>query len=111
MTKKQIAHLSGDMQAFCRGLSRRYAFGAHHEALLIKACEAHDRGEQAKALLNRDGLVTTTKAGEVRPHPCVAVERDSRTAFARLLRELGLSDDVGNDSRPPRLTNRYAGRR
>jgi phage terminase small subunit len=109
MTKGQISHLSAEMQAFCRSVTRRWSLNVHHEALLVKAAEAHDRGEQAKTLLSEQGLTTIAKSGEIRPHPAVAIERDSRTAFARLIRELGLSNDVA-DNRPPRLAGRYAGR-
>jgi len=63
----------------------------------------------ASALIAEQGLTVTDRHGQVRPHPAVAIERDSRVAFVRVLRELGLSDEA-NDSRPPRLTGRYAGR-
>ena len=63
----------------------------------------------ASALIAEQGLTITDRHGQVRPHPTVAIERDSRVAFVRVLRELGLSDEA-NDSRPPRLTGRYAGR-
>ena len=79
--------------------------GEHLEA----ACEAHDRKTEARALLDAEGLTIKNRHGELRPHPGVAIERDSAIRFARMLRELGLSDEP-SDSRPPRLSGRYAGR-
>ena len=64
---------------------------------------------QAREQLATDGLTITTRHGEVRAHPCAAIERDSAIRFARLMRELGLSDE-GETPRPPSLRGRYAGR-
>jgi P27 family predicted phage terminase small subunit len=75
------------------------------------ACEAHDRMSQARDLLAREGITITTRHGEVRVHPAIAVERDARTAFVRAIRELGLApDDEPDTPSPPRLSGRYAGR-
>jgi P27 family predicted phage terminase small subunit len=112
-TKKRLAtieHLSADMQQFYRKVARKYALSDHHRRLLVCSCEAHDRMTAARDLLATTGLVLVNRHGETVAHPAVAIERDSRTAFARMLRELGLADDVSDAMRPPRLAGRYAGR-
>jgi phage terminase small subunit len=114
MAKKKTRDLTGlslEMQTFYRGISRRFDLSEHHRALLRCACEAHDRMDQARTLVATEGLTTIDRHGMVRPHPAVAIELASRTSFARLLRELGLADDVDSDAnRPPRLSGRYRGR-
>jgi P27 family predicted phage terminase small subunit len=104
-------HLSDEMKSAWRSWVRRYRFQGHHLRLLTLACEAWDRGAQARTQLETDGLTTTNRHGELRPHPAAAIERDSAIRFARLIRELALSDDdAPNDIRPPRLHGRYTGR-
>jgi P27 family predicted phage terminase small subunit len=97
------------MRRFFGVISRKYALLDQHQRLLIAACEAHDRMVQARERLAAEGLTVTTRFHEVKMHPCAAIERDSAIRFARLLRELGLSDEAENP-RPPVLRGRYAGR-
>jgi hypothetical protein len=51
--------------------------------------------QEARELLQRDGLVISGREGGMRPHPAIAIERDSKIGFARLVRELDL------DTEPP----------
>mgnify|MGYP001097242710 CR=1 FL=1 len=105
------AHLSAEMVAWWRSLSRRYKFQPQHQRLLEAACDAWDRMVQARAEILRDGITTTDRFGAARPHPAIAIERDSRIGFVRCVRELALADDeLPSESRPPRLLGRYAGR-
>ena len=73
--------------------------------LLTLASEAWDRGQQARKLLATHGLVYVDRFGAPRARPEVAIERDSRLAFARLLRELDLDIDPPTNVivRPPML--------
>jgi P27 family predicted phage terminase small subunit len=70
--------------------------------LLRRACEASDRADQARDVLAKEGLTVATRFGEVRVHPAVAVERDSRNALRQLLRELRVTEPPTED-RIPRL--------
>ena len=78
-----------------------YALEDHHRKLLTLACEAHDRCTQARTALAEHGLTYTDRFGAPRSRPEVAIERDSRIAFARLLRELALDIEEPESPRPP----------
>jgi hypothetical protein len=59
-----------------------YELEPHHERLLQAAAEAWDRLQEAREVLRKDGTYVEGRYGK-RAHPAVAVERDSRIAFAR----------------------------
>ena len=89
-TPKAPAHLAEASRAWWRSVVRDYHLEPHHHRLLQAAAEAWDRLQEARELLARDGLVIGGREGGMRPHPAAAIERDSRLAFARLIRELDL---------------------
>jgi P27 family predicted phage terminase small subunit len=95
-------HLSAESKRFWRQITGMYVLEAHHLELLRLACEALDRGIQARQTLERDGLTVADRFGVARPHPCVAIERDARLSVARLVKALDL-DYEGPQSigRPP----------
>jgi len=82
------AHLGSESRHFWRQIVRAYELEVHHVALLERACEALDRLAEARRAIAADGITVAGRSGP-RAHPAVAIERDSRLAFARL-RELGL---------------------
>jgi P27 family predicted phage terminase small subunit len=103
-TPKPPAHLSDATKAWWRAVVRDYVLEPHHLMLLEAACGAWDRLTQARMELSRDGLTVTGREGGIRAHPSIAVERDSRLAFARLVRELDLDTEVPSSGhRPPPL--------
>jgi len=97
-------HLSKDARSWWRKVTGEYQMEDHHLRLLRLACEAWDRGQAAREALAVNGLTFTDRFGTPKPRPEVAVERDSRIAYARLLRELALDVSAPDDSRPPALT-------
>jgi hypothetical protein len=81
-----------------------YELDEHHVRLLQLAAEAWDRAEEAREALAQHGNVYNDRFGSPRARPEIAIERDSRLAFARLLRELDLDAEPPPDaSRPPVL--------
>lgn len=79
-----------------------YSLEAHHLKLLEAACRTWDRLTEAGDALRRDGTFVPDRYGALKAHPAVAVERDSRIAFARLVRELDLEGEQLPDPRQPR---------
>jgi P27 family predicted phage terminase small subunit len=98
------AHLSKAMQSWWREVVREYELEPHHLLLLRVACDAHDRLREAQDVLAREGLTLETSTGR-KMHPAVLIERDSRTAFMKAIRELDLDmvPVADSSSRPPAL--------
>jgi P27 family predicted phage terminase small subunit len=82
-------HLSEAMRGWWRQVVEAYDLDPHHLHLLEAAADAWDRMAQARTTIAADGL-TVEGAHGPKTHPAVSVERDSRAAFARLVRELDL---------------------
>lgn len=97
------AHLQPGTQAWWDEICRDYDLASHHVKLLTLAAQAWDRAEEARrAIEAAGGPFFDDRFGQPRTHPAVAVERDARTAFARLIRELDLEGEPPPDPRPPR---------
>ena len=93
-------HLTPSSRSFWRSVVSEYVLEVHHLAILQAACEARDRLDEARAAIERDGPYTQGRWG-AKAHPAIAVERDSRLAMVRCLRELGLDLEAPSASRPP----------
>jgi len=99
-TPRAPKHLRKSTAEWFRSVAKSYELEPHHVRLLQLAAEAWDRVEEAREALAEHGLTFEDRFGQPHARPEVAVERDSRLAFARLLRELDLDAD------PPRDTSR-----
>ena len=88
-------HLSAEARKLWSQLRSDYAIDdSAGLALLRAACEASDRAQQARKLIDADGMVSTDRFGQRKPHPAVAIERDSRTQLLAALRALRLSPEI-----------------
>lgn len=97
-------HLSRTAKAWWATVNAEFELLPHHAHILSLAAQALDRCEQARQILKRDGLIISTADGSMKAHPAVAIERDARTAFVRICRELRLDDDaLGDPDRVPPL--------
>ncbi|HSW43079.1 MAG TPA: P27 family phage terminase small subunit [Patescibacteria group bacterium] len=92
-------HLSAEARRLWRATVRAYALEPRHLVTLSLACEALDRCREAQATVAADGPYTAGRFG-LKAHPALAIERDSRIAFMRAVRELGLDLEPAA-SRPP----------
>jgi len=81
--------------------------------LVILAAEALDRASTARRQLQREGITYTDRFGAPRAHPAVAIERDARASFSRLVAQLGLDDSDDGDATTYRGQNgrTYKGRK
>ena len=95
--------LSPAAQSWWKATTDEYELEPHHVRLLSEAAFAWDRAQQARALVEAEGIVVRDRFNQAKPHPGVAIERDARTLYARLCRELDLDSVAEPDARPTRL--------
>ena len=98
------AHLETETAKWFESVLTDYELEPHHIRLLVLAAEAWDRCNQARGLIAVEGLTIRDRFGQMRAHPAVSIERDSRIAFSRLIRELNLcAEEVPDPPRPKPL--------
>ena len=105
MTTKAPApprHLRAPGKRLWRSVVGAWLLDKRQMEILRLACEAADRAESARLLLEEEGLTVTDRYGQQRPHPAASIESTSRSQVERLLRGLAL-EPSGDDPRPPRL--------
>lgn len=104
--RKAPAHLRAPTRKWWSEIADDFELEAHHLRLLTLAAEAWDRGEQARQEISRRGAFFEDRFGTPHAHPAIAIERDSRIAFARLIRELALDVDPPRDTPRPQALGR-----
>lgn len=102
-THKPPPHLSKETAAWWKEVLAEFDFEGHHIKLLQKACESWDRSEMARKAILQFGLTYEDRFGSPHARPEIAIERDSRIAFARLVREIGMDVSTPIESRPNSL--------
>ena len=100
-------HLKPPTRRWWASVVADYDLAAHHIRLLTLCGESWDRCTEAREALVEHGLTFTDRFGCPKPRPECAIERDSRIAFVRIIRELGLDDTEPPEARPPRIAGRY----
>ena len=101
-------HLSASCSTWWKTVVTDFKLEDHHLRLLQLACEAWDRCQQAREILARESITFRDDRENIRPHPAITIEKDARTAFARLVRELDLDTEPPvptGRSRPPALAS------
>jgi hypothetical protein len=97
------AHLADDGRQLWLDIQRAYQIDDPGGLVLLRvACEALDRAERCRRLIDEQGEMLTVR-GIPRAHPALAAERDARAAIVRAIRNLNL------DLEPLKAIGRPAG--
>jgi phage terminase small subunit len=111
--QKPPKYLQTATKKWWKSVVSRWCLEDHHIRLLTLAAGAWDRAEQARELLAEHGLTfLDPKLNRPVARPEVAIERDSRLAFARLIRELDLDLEAPSEAgRLPALRSIQGGKK
>lgn len=100
-------HISKAAQKWWKQIEGDFVLDHHQILILTEAAVAWDRAQEARKEIEKTGVLVEDRYGKQVASPAVAIELNSRTSFARLMRELSL--DVGApETRPPYLRS-YVG--
>ena len=97
-----MPNLSTAAQTWHDAITAEWSLDPPAMLILNAAMESYDRMKEAQAVVNAEGLLTTDRFGQQRPHPATLIERDSRQAMERALKSLNLDiEPIGAVGRPP----------
>ena len=100
------AHLRPETASWWKAVAAEFDLEQHHLRLLRLACETWDRGQEAREAIAEHGSVYVDRFGQPRARPEIAIERDARISFARLMRELALDVEGPDEAgRPPQISS------
>jgi len=97
-------YLSDPIRDWMKGIQDEYNLESHHEKILLAAAQAWQQMIEALETVKNEGSFFEDWRGQPRVHPAVGVARDSRIAFLRSMRELGLDLEKPSDTRPPYIS-------
>ena len=104
--KSAPRHLTKEAKKIFKDLCAEYSIDDVAGLRILRvALEAFDRAQSARVTIDADGMTVKDKFGQVKPHPLLPVERDSRAAFLAGLKHLNL-DLEPLKSRPGRPEGR-----
>jgi P27 family predicted phage terminase small subunit len=98
-------HLSTATKRWWRNVLKTYEFAESELPLLEAAATAWDRANEARQLIEQNGITIIDRFKQVKANPACGVERDSLATYARLVRQLGFAEaeDYESTVRPPRI--------
>ena len=99
---KAPPHLSREARGWWRRITAEFEIDGGAALVLQTTLEAFDRSRQARAALEKDGLLIEDRFRQKRAHPAAAIERDAFAVMLRGWRLLGLDiEPPGPIGRPP----------
>lgn len=103
-TNQAPKHLSSEAKKIWAEILTEYSIDdAAGLRILRVALESFDRAQAAREAIDKDGLTVIDKAGQIKSHPLLPIERDSRAAFLAGIKALQLDLEPLRDrpGRPP----------
>jgi P27 family predicted phage terminase small subunit len=93
---KPPSHLTSAGKKLWRDIAAETAeLDAPARLLLQTLCEQHERMNEARMILAKEGIITTDRFDQTKPHPAISIEVNAIAAITRCWRLLGF------DLQPP----------
>jgi len=101
--KSASKHLSDEAKKIWKEILSEYEIqDAAGLRILRVSLESFDRAQAAREAIDRDGMTLVDKFSQIKSHPLLPIERDSRAAFLAGLKALNLDiEPLKSIGRPP----------
>jgi phage terminase small subunit len=103
-------HLSTESRELWRTLTAAYEFDPHELKTLRLALEALDRCNMARRAIRRHGMTFVDRLDNVRVRPEIAIERDAKAQWVKLMAALDLPAEEGPQTYGRPVRNARTGR-
>jgi P27 family predicted phage terminase small subunit len=78
-------------------IAGEFSLAPHALSVLEGGCRMADRAQQARAIIDREGLTTLDNRKNIKQHPAVEIERQSLAALQRALKTIGVDLAMGGE--------------
>lgn len=97
---------SDKAQALRDAILAEYQFSPAELAVLDKGLEALDTCEKAQEQVDNHGVLIEDRFGQLVRNPAVGIAKDARAQFLAAMKQLGLADPYGGESKQGRGAQR-----
>jgi hypothetical protein len=96
-------HLAPEARELWAGIQREYGITDTAGLRILRtACEAFQRAQECRHVIDVEGLQAPDRFGQNRPHVLLSAERDARSQFLQALKSLHLDvEPLKTVGRPP----------
>ncbi len=103
MTKPAPKSLSPEAKRIWNNICKEYAsLDTYFYTLLKVALEAYTRLQDARELIDKEGVCVKTPTGYQKEHPALKIEKEARSGFLQSMRMLNINIEIpGEVGRPP----------
>lgn len=98
--------LSDKAEALRTAITDEYDLSPAESAVLEKGLEALDTADAAQRHVDANGVVIEDRFGQTVRSPAVGIAKDARAQFLAAMKQLGLADAFGGESKQGRGAQR-----
>lgn len=84
-----------------KNIAKRLEIKPEQEESLYQAAHCLDRIQEARDIIDKEGIVAVDRFGQPKTHPATIVEKDNKALFSRMVKDVfGSASETNGDEDP-----------